>query len=227
VRQWIEQCELNDFDSYALQNAYGLATKAKAYITLGEYRNAATLLESLTLVMQNQNRVLDTIECLVNGAIVCDLLGSADLALGKLEQALLAAQEYSYIRVFSDCGKPLLNLISRYAKERPHEKLSGTYLTKITESAKIFSVLYPLLYASRENKDDDSKSCELTQSEIQILHLLEDGKSNKVIAKEVNVQPTTVSFHLTNLFEKLGASNRTEAVKAARDKGILGVTATL
>lgn len=220
VREWMGQCPLNDYDSGIPQNAYGLITKAKAYIALGEYRNSATLLESLTLAMEKENRTLDAIECLINCAIACDFLGSGDLALGKLEHALLLAQEYSYIRVFSDCGKPLLSLISRYMKDSPHEKLGEAYLKKIAESAKIFATLHPSLYASKDCKGGEEGE-ELTQSEVQILHLLSDGKTNKVIAKELSVQPTTVSFHLTNLFEKLGASNRTEAVKVARDRGIL------
>jgi LuxR family maltose regulon positive regulatory protein len=219
VRGWMEQCPLNDYDSGAPQNAYGLITKAKAYISLGEYRNAATLLESLTLAMQKEGRTLDTIECLVNGAIACDLLGSGGLALGKLEQALLLALEYSYIRVFSDCGRPLFNLIMRYMKETSNKKLNEAYLKRIAESAKVFASLHPMLYASKSCKADEGE--ELTQSEAQILHLLGEGKTNKAIAKELSVQPSTVSFHLTNLFEKLGASNRTEAVKVARDKGIL------
>ena len=171
--------------------------------------------------MQKESRVLDAIECLVNGAIACEFLGSGDLALNKLEQALLQAQEYGYVRVFSDCGKQLHNLMIRYTKERTHEKLSNTYLRKITESAKIFATLYPSLYLAKEitSGEDTGETVQLTQSEVQILQLLDEGKTNKAIAKELHIQPTTVSFHLNNLFEKLGASNRTEAVKVARDKG--------
>ncbi|MCL2056673.1 MAG: LuxR C-terminal-related transcriptional regulator [Oscillospiraceae bacterium] len=225
IRDWISGCELNDFDGYALQNAYELITKAKAYIALAEYRNAATLLESLTLSMQKEGRILDTVECLANGAVVCELLGSGDLAVSKLEQALLLAQEYGYVRVFADLGKQMFHLIARYSKEAdPHEGINVNYIKKITEAAKIYSMLHPSLYNAangKENGAEEPAGGGLTQSEVHILQLLDSGKTNKAIAKELSIQPTTVSFHLSNVFEKMGVTNRMEAVKAAREMGIL------
>jgi len=220
IRHWMEQCGLNDLNNCAIRDSYALITKAKAYIALGEYRNAATLLESLTLTMQKENRVLDTVECLANGAIVCELLGSGELAAAKLEQALLLAQEYGYVRVFADCGKQLFHLIIRYAKEsRVHESLSDQYIKKITQAAKIYSTLCPSLYESKKGGEDTPG--ELTQSELQVLQLLDQGKTNKDIAGELHVSNSTVKFHLSNIFEKLEATNRVEAIKSARNAGIL------
>lgn len=223
TREWMEECSLNDLDGFTLRDSYALLTKAKAYIALGEYRNAATLLESLTQAMQKEQRTLDTVECLVNGAIVCELLGSGELATAKLEQALLLAQEYGYIRVFADCGKQLFHLIARYAKEtQTPEGLDERYIKKITESAKIYSTICPALYAPKNGSEGETgEGGELTQNELHILQLVDEGKTSKSIAKELHIQPSTVGFHLTNIYEKLGASNRTEAVKKARAKGFL------
>lgn len=223
IREWMENCGLNDLDGFVLRDFYALLTKAKAYISLGEYRNAVTLLESLAIAVQDAGRPLDAAECLVNGAIACELLGSGDIAFDKLEQALLLAQEYGYVRVFADCGKRLFHLISRYAKEdKPHEAVSEQYMKKITEAAKAFSLLYPALYDSGSEKPkSEGQTEELTNSELQVLQLLDQGKTNKEIAGELYVEVTTVRFHISNILQKLGASNRTEAVKNARDMGII------
>jgi|GEM_PF-671714 len=224
VRRWVDSCELNELNGCILRDSYELITKAKAYIALGEYMSAATLLESLTLSMQKEQRILDTVECLVNGAIVCELLGNGELALQKLEQALLLAQEYGYIRVFADHGKLLFHLIVRYIKEaQAHEELSDKYIKKITEAAKVYSTLYPALYQARNGGGDGNaeESEELTQSELHVLQLLDEGKSNKDIADKLHISNSTVKKHIAHIFTKLKAANRVEAIKNARGLGIL------
>lgn len=223
VRGWIAECGLNDLDNFVLRDFYMLLTKAKAYIALGEYQNAATLLESLTIAIKKENRVLDTAECLINGAIACELLGSGDLALGKLEEALFMAQEYAYVRVFADCGKQLFHLLARYTKETgTPEGLSEKYIKKITEAAMIFSTTHPALYDTKSpGKNGEAESGELTQSEVHVLQLLDKGKTNKDIAQELHISNSTVKFHISNIFSKLEVSNRVEAIKNAQERGIL------
>ncbi len=222
VRAWAEGCGLNELGGVTLRDSYQLLTLAKAYIALGEYRNAATLLEGLTMAMEREQRTLDTIECLANGAIVCERMGNGERALAKLEKALLLGQEYGYIRVFADLGKQMFHLMVRYTREgQPPTSLVERYLARVTEAARIFSTLCPALYPTLENGGDSGEGGELTQSEVLVLQLLDEGKPNKAIAAALHVQPSTVNFHLKNIFEKLGATNRTEAVKKAREKGIL------
>jgi ATP/maltotriose-dependent transcriptional regulator MalT len=226
IRAWVDGCGLNDLDGFPLRDSYALLTLAKGYIALGELRNAATLLEGLTLAMQTQQRTLDTIECLANSAIVCERMSNTERASAKLEQALLLGQEYGYIRVFADLGKPLFHLITRYLREeRPNGRLDESYLRKVTEAASIFSTLHPALYAAPSSSsggdNGDGEGNELTPSEILVLQLLEEGKSNRDIAAALHIQQTTVKFHLQNIFEKMSAANRTEAVKKAREKKLL------
>ena len=52
----------------------------------------------------------------------------------------------------------------------------------------------------------------LTPREIEVLTALADGLSNKAIARRLGISPHTVKFHLDQLFRKLGAGCRAEAV---------------
>jgi DNA-binding NarL/FixJ family response regulator len=61
----------------------------------------------------------------------------------------------------------------------------------------------------------------LTVREGQVLELLADGLSNKLIASRLGVSDETVKFHLSSVFGKLGASNRTEAVREAIRRGLV------
>src|SRR5471030_3514588 len=54
-----------------------------------------------------------------------------------------------------------------------------------------------------------------------ILTALARGLSNEAIGKELWVAEQTVKFHLTNIYRKLGVSNRTEAARLAYQNGLV------
>jgi len=61
----------------------------------------------------------------------------------------------------------------------------------------------------------------LSERELEVLHELAAGHSNKEIAAQLHVSPNTVKTHVARLFEKLGARRRTEAIRRARELGIV------
>lgn len=61
----------------------------------------------------------------------------------------------------------------------------------------------------------------ISPRELAVLQELAAGHSNKEIAARLNVSPHTVKTHITHLFEKLGARRRTDAVRRARELGIV------
>ena len=61
----------------------------------------------------------------------------------------------------------------------------------------------------------------LSERELEVLHELAAGRSNKEIAAQLHVSPNTVKTHVARLFEKLGAKRRTEAIRRARELGIV------
>jgi two-component system NarL family response regulator len=62
---------------------------------------------------------------------------------------------------------------------------------------------------------------QLTPREMAALKLVADGKANKEIATALDISERTVKTHLAHLFEKLGATSRTEAVKVATRRGLV------
>ena len=57
--------------------------------------------------------------------------------------------------------------------------------------------------------------------ELEVLDHLAGGASNKLIARRLAISPNTVKSHIARLFEKLDASNRTEAIAKARALDLL------
>ena len=60
----------------------------------------------------------------------------------------------------------------------------------------------------------------LTERELEMLKAVAKGLSNQAIGKEFWVTEQTVKFHLTNIYRKLGVSNRTEATRFAYSHGL-------
>ncbi len=60
----------------------------------------------------------------------------------------------------------------------------------------------------------------LTERETQMLRGLTEGKSNKEIARDLELSEPTVKLHVKTLYRKLGVANRTQAALIARDQGV-------
>ena len=62
---------------------------------------------------------------------------------------------------------------------------------------------------------------ELSARELEVLCLMAKGAANKEISAELNIAQSTVKTHITNIFQKLGVNDRTEAVTQALKKGVI------
>jgi DNA-binding NarL/FixJ family response regulator len=70
--------------------------------------------------------------------------------------------------------------------------------------------------------DDKSRgNAALTERQIQVLRLIAEGKPNKAICRELNIEEGTVKAHIATIFRVLDVNNRTEAAAAARNCGLL------
>jgi DNA-binding NarL/FixJ family response regulator len=61
----------------------------------------------------------------------------------------------------------------------------------------------------------------LTEREIEVLHRVAAGTSNKIVADQLNLTEATVKAHMKNILSKLGANDRTHAVTIAMKRGFL------
>ncbi len=64
---------------------------------------------------------------------------------------------------------------------------------------------------------------DLTARELEVLRLIRDGHRYKQIAHKLAIAESTVNFHIKNVVEKLGASDRTHAVTIALRRGLLSM----
>src|SRR2546428_13750352 len=75
--------------------------------------------------------------------------------------------------------------------------------------------------AQKVENDDNAFDEPLTPREIQVLGLLAEGLPNKAIAARLEISDQTVKFHVSSISGKLGAANRTDAVRRAVRRGLI------
>jgi DNA-binding NarL/FixJ family response regulator len=105
-----------------------------------------------------------------------------------------------------------------------------TYVVKSVNALDIASVLRqircgavfhaPSSHTTKTCKDPQSCADLLTERETGILGAVARGLTTKAISRELWVSEHTVKFHLTNIYRKLGVSNRSAAVRFALEHGL-------
>ena len=78
-----------------------------------------------------------------------------------------------------------------------------------------------LVAPDSSDPDEDGFDEPLTAREVQVLELLAEGLPNKAIAARLGISDQTVKFHVSSISGKLGAKNRTDAVRRAVRRGLI------
>lgn len=76
------------------------------------------------------------------------------------------------------------------------------------------------LMTAEEPESQHPLAKKLTPRERQVLKGLTEGKSNKEIARDLDLSEPTVKLHVKTLYRKLGAANRTQAALMAQEEGL-------
>lgn len=97
-------------------------------------------------------------------------------------------------------------------KDSESAELKKAILAVVDGDDYIQPSLIPLLNAKMIDIDNDSVKIEkLTRRELEVLKLLAIGKYNKEVAEELEISERTVKNHVSNIFKKIGVTDRTQA----------------
>ncbi len=102
-------------------------------------------------------------------------------------------------------------------KDAPREEL----FRGVRAAARGEPVLAPSVTARLMQRASAPAGNVLSAREIEVLELVARGHSNRELARELHLSEATVKTHLIHVFDKLGVDDRTAAVTAALEQGIL------
>ncbi len=150
-----------------------------------------------------RNRKFFLVMMLTQLAVAQEQLGQRKNAFLELDGALEICARAGFRQFFIDEGEAIGSLIEHGLRQR---RWSGTIET---------------FAASLVEISDQGLVEPLSGREIEVLHLLAEGNTNKKIAKALFVSVGTVKTHVHHIGTKLHVANRTEAVTRARRLGII------
>ncbi|MFN2195335.1 MAG: LuxR C-terminal-related transcriptional regulator [Anaerolineales bacterium] len=137
--------------------------------------------------------------------------GEGKRAGEDLDQALALAESEGYRRSFLDEGPGLLVLLKQATARGPQAE----YARQLVQAA---GAATP---RSRQATDREHLVEPLTERELEVLALMAQGLKYQEISDRLFITLNTVRFHVKGIYGKLGVNNRTHAIEAARQLGLL------
>ena len=83
------------------------------------------------------------------------------------------------------------------------------------------SLLQPVIASRLAERIAIDEASGLSERQHEVLQLVASGMRNQEIADQLFLSLRTVKFHVENIYQKLGVGSRTEAIRVARERGIL------
>ena len=180
-------------------------TLVRVLLKTGGRENIPSILDALLKRGQAQGHVRTVIESMILMALFHRAEKDIPTAVDWLSQALGLAAPEGFIRIFLDEGEALLDLLPKARQAAP--ELVDAILS--VQPAENDSVPSPL----------DQLPDPLSEQELRVLGLIVAGKTNREIAEELFISVGTAKWHVHNILQKLGVSNRSEASARARELG--------
>jgi LuxR family maltose regulon positive regulatory protein len=193
---------------YLLEPMYLLLSRL--FLAQRKYNHALELSQRLLHQAEAGNRIGRVIEILILQALAYHGKNVKEQALAVLDRAIMLAQPEGYVRVFLDEGEPMVKLLFT---AKVHQ-VGGSYLSEL---------LSHVSTDSNQALPNTQLLIEpLTKRELELLKLIEQGCTNQDIADRLVISIPTVKRHISNIYSKLGAKNRTQAISLGKELNLFG-----
>jgi LuxR family transcriptional regulator, maltose regulon positive regulatory protein len=176
--------------------------------------DAQLLLERLFTADSNGRRFGRVIVICILQALNAWLRDDITKAVDRLGYGLSIAEPEGYVRTFVDEGAPMLALLRGAQKRGIASSYVSTLLAAFDEDT-------PRAITSQTQNWIGQSSEPLSERERDVLRLVIDGVSNREIAEQLFVSLGTMKKHISNIFIKLDAHSRTQAIAIVRQNNLI------
>ena len=220
--RWTQEGGLDADDDPDYSREPGHLVLARALLAQGRPGLALALLDRLHAAAAAQGRAGSVIEAGALRALALAASGEEAAAVTALAGALTLASPQGYVRVFADEGPPMAALLTRLiAAQRSGQAAAGVPLGYLARLLRAFGPEHAAPDTWQGTAAVPGIVEPLTPRELEVLGLLAAGRSNQAIAGQLVVTLDTIKKHVSHVLDKLGATNRTEAVTRARELDLI------
>ena len=173
IIEWLEKTAPDENGDIYMMDMFAWLVKVRCYLQTGKNMAAYVLVKQLINLLELGKRPMDLCECHMLLAIIYHKAGDTGRMCDELETALALAKRYRYIRLLSDEGSCMVQMLSVYQRERGPD----AFTDQIIELAGSVGRYFPnYLKAPAECYET------LTATEKKVLRLMALGMSNDEIA---------------------------------------------
>ncbi|MFD0961581.1 LuxR C-terminal-related transcriptional regulator [Paenibacillus chungangensis] len=216
VKRWLRISGLRSKDEIPLSMVAEYDLLALWLAEQEKTEEAMILTERLLFIVSQAGRQSERIRLLVHKSRFLSVQGKVEQSMDVLEEALALAQPEGYIRTFVDEGAPLGRLFDQYINLRQNQHRRPGKKVPLSYVKRLLRLFYPLEGGISESLSNENSNLVLTVKERDVLRLMEKGLSNKEIGLQLNVTLATVKTHINNIYSKLQAKNRLQALERVR-----------
>lgn len=204
------EAELFDMDRQSWREAESVScARIRLLAAQGEFDAARHLAERLREVARERGLMRTQMRCVA-------LWMSVEYRAGNMNAAASRLLEFLRLLRKADYARPLVR--EREVSANLLRRLAGTVLSPDLRA----SADWILKQLCPENAVEEAeRSSPYTTRELEVLERVERGFRDKQIARHLGLTEHGVRYHLKNIFRKIGADNRMDAVRRARALGII------
>jgi LuxR family maltose regulon positive regulatory protein len=218
----------NDFEESDLNSiTFGFETlvKAKYHIYGKRYHAALAAIENQKSTYGFSGYLFGRITIAVVRAVCCYRLQDKSGAIRVLEEAWEQAAPNGLDMIFIEMGRDMRTLTAAALKD-PSCTVPREWLEKIHRSAsayakKVFAVSKAYQPPKQDRHKDFAVSLSLSARELEVLIGLSQGLTREEIGGMASISVNTIKSIIQNIYSKLGAVNRADAIRIATSLGIL------
>lgn len=226
VRQWLQQQDTDQiYPVYRIYSPYLTEIKARIFL-----RDDNTLMDpqqridQLLRYFETTNQIPMQISLNALSAIYAWKQGKQDQADRMFFKSLDLASPGRFINIFCDVDPDIEILLRRQYRYGINPDYLSLLLTSLRSNGDIENVSVSDGYIAEKTSQLEAKQqvkTLLSNREYEILNLLAKRYTNKEIASELFISINTVKRHAINIYQKIGAHDRREAVSKARDMQLI------
>jgi LuxR family maltose regulon positive regulatory protein len=223
IAPWLRK-EPDEGELNVLSPGFGTLVNARCLAVEKNYPEALRILEKERAEGDLGTYLLGFLEMTALEAVILHQLGDREGALGALKTAHDAGLPHGFFMPFVELGEHMHSLAGALLKDhRDIPEIAGiprNWLQTIRRDASAYAKKRALVAAQYENREI-SLPADFSRYELSILNGLSQGRTSEEIAGSMRAPVKMVKSAIRQIYIKLGAANRADAIRSATGLGLL------